>query len=72
MLGFLLCLDLIRLGLFGIAAKSTDEISPFPFLDIVVGGIHSMNVSLNRVALVADEKAFVVSKSVTESGSLLT
>ncbi len=56
-LSLLLRLHLIRLRFLRIGAKNTDEIFVFPLLDVVVGGVHAVDVAFDGVAFVADDKA---------------
>ena len=58
---FLLCLDLKGLRFLRICAENIDEIFEFPLVDVIIGRIHAMDVSLNGVAFVADDESKVVS-----------
>lgn len=56
-LRFLLVLDLIRLRIFGRTAKGGDEVGVFPLGDVIVSGVHAVDVAFDCVALVVDEEA---------------
>lgn len=60
-LQFLLSLHLKNVRLLGICAEDADEVFVFPLLDVVVTRIHTVDVTLNRVAFIADNKSITVS-----------
>lgn len=51
---FLLGLHGVGFGFAGVGAEDGDEVFVFPFLDVIVGGVHAVDVALDRVAFVAD------------------
>ena len=56
-LGLLFRFDRISLGFLRIGPEDGDEVLVFPGLDIVVGGVHAVDIALDRVAFVADDES---------------
>ena len=54
---FLLCFDLICLRLLRVGSKDMNQVLIFPLLDIIITGVHAMNVSLDGIALIANDES---------------
>ena len=70
MLCFLLCFDLIRLRLLWVGSKDADEVLILPFLDIIITGVHAVDVSFNGIPLIADEESGFISSSSIQTSQL--
>ena len=56
-LSFLFRFDSIRLGLLGIGPEDGDQVFVFPGLDVIVGSVHAVDITLDRVAFVDDDES---------------
>lgn len=51
--------DLECLARSGLCAEDCGDVVEFPGLDVVVGRVHAVDISLDYVAVVADDEAMV-------------
>lgn len=59
-LRFLFRFDGIGLGFVGIGSEDGDQVLVFPGLDVVVGGVHAVDVALDGVPFVTDDESIFV------------
>lgn len=53
----MLCFDLIRLRFLWVRSEDTYEILELPLLDIIIVGVHAMDVSLDGIAFIANDES---------------
>lgn len=68
----MLCFDLIRLRPFWVGSEDADEVLKFPLLDIIIFRVHTVDIALDGIAFIADDKTeFLISKSAISGDSNL-
>lgn len=56
----MLCFDLICLRLLGVGSKDVNQVLILPLLNIIIAGVHAMDVSLDGVTLIANDESEMV------------
>ena len=69
---FLLRFDLIGLRLLWVRSEDTNQVLILPLLDIIIAGVHAMDVSLNGITLIANNESGFVSTHPADLDTVLT